>query len=66
MKRWLLTGSVDGNEITFDRIIYQDTEPSFWQCYNMAAARGCPYFTLDEMEPGPVPAELKMKMEETP
>lgn len=59
MKRWLLTGSVDGVEVTFDRIIYQDTEPDFWQCYDMAAARGCPFFYLDEMEPGPIPIKTE-------
>ena len=49
-RQWLLTASVDGNLVDYEEIIESDTEPSFWQCYEIAQAHGCDYFTITELE----------------
>ena len=50
MKKWLLTASVDANEIDFETVIDSDTEPDFWTCYELATAHGCPWFSVDSLE----------------
>ena len=50
MKKWILTASRDGINIDYEKIIESDTEPGFWECYELAYAAGCPYFTIDELE----------------
>ena len=49
MKQYRLTCSVDGINIDFECIIEADTEPSFWECYAIAEARGCEYFMIAEL-----------------
>ena len=50
MKKWILTASIDGINIDFETIIESDTEPGFWECYELADAAGCTLWTVDEME----------------
>lgn len=50
MQKWILTASTDGVNIDFETVIESDREPSFWECYELAAAHGCEYFTVAEEE----------------
>lgn len=50
-KQWLLTASTDGNMIDYEEIIESDTEPDFWQCYNIAEQHNCEFFHIEELEP---------------
>lgn len=54
MKRWLLTCSTDADKIDWTTTIESDTEPDFWTCYDLAAAHGCPFFDITEIEPAPL------------
>lgn len=49
MKKWILTASVDAVNIDFETVIESETEPGFWECYELAAAHGCDYFTITEV-----------------
>ena len=49
MKKWILTASTDGNMVDFETIIESDTEPGFWECYELAALHGCEYFDVQEV-----------------
>ena len=48
MKKYYLICSVDGIDIDFETTIEATEEPSFWECYNIAADHGCDYWTLSE------------------
>lgn len=50
MKKWILTASRDGNNVDFEKIIESETEPGFWECYELADAAGCLFWSVDEME----------------
>ena len=50
MKKWLLTCSKDGDRINHETTMQADTEPDFWTCYDIAAAHGCEFFTIEEDE----------------
>ena len=50
MKRYLLTCSVDAVGVDFEQEITATEEPDFWTCYEIAAAHGCEWFTLEEVE----------------
>lgn len=49
MKQWLLICSVDGVNIDHEEVITSETEPGFWECYEIAEAHGCEFFTVDEL-----------------
>lgn len=49
MKKWLLTCSVDGNEIDYEEIIESDEEPGFWECNDIAQDHGCELWSLGEL-----------------
>lgn len=49
MKKWELTASTDGDMIDYSEILEAETEPDFWTCYEIAAAHGCPYFSISEV-----------------
>lgn len=49
-KRWRLTASRDGNEIDFETVLESETEPDFWTCYDLAAAHGCDFFDVEEVQ----------------
>lgn len=49
MKQWYFTASRDAIEIDFETILESDTEPGFWDCYNLAALHDCDYFTVTEV-----------------
>lgn len=50
MKKWILTASRDRINVDFEKIIEADTEPGFWECYELADAAGCAFFSVDELE----------------
>lgn len=50
MKKWQLSCSIDGINIDHEEVIYSDTEPDFWTCYEIAKENGCDYFTITELE----------------
>jgi len=50
IKRWILTCSVDGIDIDFETILFSESEPGFWTCYDIATANGCDFFTITEFE----------------
>lgn len=52
MKTWELICSVDATNIDYVTTIKADQEPDFWTCYNIAAAHGCEFFTIQETDPG--------------
>lgn len=49
MKQWRLTASTNGVNIDFETIITAESEPGFWDCYELAGAHGCPFFDLSEL-----------------
>ena len=49
MKKWYFTASRDAVEIDFETIIESDTEPGFWDCYELAASHGCEFFIVTEI-----------------
>lgn len=49
MKKWLLVCSVDAIGIDYDEIIESDTEPSFWDCHDIAQAHNCDYWSLEQI-----------------
>lgn len=49
MKKWILTASTDGNMIDFETIIESETEPGFWECYELATAHNCDFFDIKEV-----------------
>lgn len=48
MKKWTLTASRTGEYIDFECVILAEFEPDFWTCYNIAAANGCDFFSIEE------------------
>ena len=50
MRKWELVCSVDADGVDYSEVIESDTEPGFWDCYEIAEQHGCPWFTLDELE----------------
>jgi len=50
MKKWILTASIDGNNIDFELIIESNTEPGFWECYEIAQENNCDFFSINEFE----------------
>ena len=49
MKKWYFTASRDAIDIHYDTIIESETEPEFWNLYELAALHGCDYFMLTEV-----------------
>lgn len=49
MKKWILTASRDGIDVDFEKIIESETEPGFWECYELADAAGCTLWSIDEI-----------------
>lgn len=49
MKKWNFTASRDAINIDFETIIESDTEPGFWDCYELAASHGCEFFDVQEV-----------------
>lgn len=50
MKTWLLTMSCDGNDIDAEEIITSDTEPNFWDCYEIAERNRCEFFSCEPLD----------------
>lgn len=50
MKKWILTASTDGVMIDFELIIESNTEPGFWECYEIAQENNCDFFSINEFE----------------
>lgn len=50
MKKWILTASRDGINVDFETIIESETEPGFWECYELADAAGCTLWSIDGLE----------------
>lgn len=50
MKKWILTASIDAVNIDFETVIESDVEPGYWECNDLAASHGCPYWTISELE----------------
>lgn len=50
MKSWFLICSTDGDRINYEATIQADSEPDFWTCYDIAAAHGCEFFTIEAAE----------------
>lgn len=48
MKKWILTLSKDGIEITAEMEILSNTEPGFWDCQAVADDEDCEFWTLEE------------------
>jgi hypothetical protein len=48
MKQYTLTCSTDGINIDYETTIESETEPNFWDCYHIARAQGCEFFSLCE------------------
>lgn len=48
MKTYLFTASKDGTDVDFETVIRSDSEPSFWDCYELAQSHGCELFTCEE------------------
>lgn len=51
MSKWRLICSTDGNMVDYEEIIESDTEPGFWECYEIAQAHGCEHFKIDKKTP---------------
>ena len=49
MKKWILTASVDAVNIDYETIIESETEPTFWECHEIAQDHGCDYWSLEEV-----------------
>ena len=49
MKKWHFTASRDAVEIDFETVIESDTEPGFWDYYELAALHGCEFFSVSEV-----------------
>lgn len=49
MKQWRLTASTDAVNIDFETIITAESEPGFWECYELASAHGCEFFNVTEV-----------------
>ena len=50
MKRWLLDCSRDGIDVDYEEIIWSESEPEFWDCYQIAEDHDCEWFTVIELE----------------
>ena len=50
MIKWLLTCSVDATDIDYEEIITADSEPGFWECYEIAEGAGCEFWCLARLE----------------
>ena len=48
MKNYLFTASKDGITVDFETVIRSDSEPGFWDCYELAQANGCELWTCEE------------------
>lgn len=46
--KWLLTCSKDAIEIDFETVIESETEPGFWECYDIASRNGCEFFSIEQ------------------
>ena len=49
MKKFELICSIDGNNIDYEEIIRSETEPGFWECFEIASAHGCEFFNVQEV-----------------
>ena len=50
MRKWILMCSTDADLVDYDEVIESEDEPGFWDCYEIAAAHGCPYFSIYEYD----------------
>lgn len=48
MRKYHFTASTDGNNIDYETVLFAMAEPDFWTCYELAAAHGCNFFTVEE------------------
>ena len=49
MAKYRLTCSVDAVGIDYEEIIESDSEPSFWDCNEIAEQHGCPWWYCEEI-----------------
>lgn len=49
MHTYILQASIDGVSIDYLETIRADAEPDFWSLYNIAAAHGCDFWTIEEV-----------------
>ena len=47
MRKWILTCSIDAVDVDHEEIIESNEEPGFWECYAIAEAHGCAFFSVD-------------------
>lgn len=50
MKKWEIVCSIDGDLVDYSEIVESETEPEFWEQFEIAEKHDCEWFTCNELE----------------